>query len=108
MSTKNFDVFSNSDVIGNVRSFGNVLVINKGYISVQLHGNEVAKVDNVNRMVTLSNCGWPTVTTNKVINETLRQLGSYIRVKTVKGKTMLQLDTTQSLEVLVNGDSFRF
>ena len=94
---------------GTASRFGNVTVRRGvGGIVVLLHGNEVAKVDNVNRMVTLSNCGWPTVTTNKIINETLRQLGSYIRVKTVKGKTMYQLDTTQSLEVLVNGDSFRF
>ncbi len=94
---------------GNASKFGNVTVLRgEGLVKVLLHGNEVAKVDHVNRMVTLSNCGWPTPTTNKVINETLRQLGSYIRVKTTKGKTMYQLDTTQKLDVLVNGDSFRF
>lgn len=87
------------DLLGTRTRFGNVVVnrydpMGNGmrFISVRLHGNEVALVDRLKGLVRLSTCGWVTPTTFKTINSTLSQLDASFRVGTKQGNVELRGD----------------
>jgi hypothetical protein len=85
MSANTFKIDSTASRFGNV-----TIERTKGQTAVKLHGNAVIIIDHIMSEVILSNCGWVTPTTHKVINNALNQLGlGHVNVRGEKGHTWI-------------------